>query len=96
MRRRDGILAVEMEAAPLYAFGLARNKPVLCVAHVTNQLGCVEEDFEKGDDNGARDSLALVRSCSELCRVSVDLSRALPMSPDHQFSGAAPPELGDD
>lgn len=59
-RRRQGLLAVEMEAAALYAFGISCAKPVLCLAHVTNQLGCVDGDFEKGDANGAHDSLALV------------------------------------
>ena len=62
LRRRQGVLAVEMEAAALYAFGLARGKPVLCLAHVTNQLGCVQGDFEKGAANGAQDSLSLVRA----------------------------------
>mgnify|MGYP000651519255 CR=1 FL=1 len=33
--RAKGILAVEMEAAALYAFAEARGKPVLCFAHVT-------------------------------------------------------------
>jgi uridine phosphorylase len=61
-RRDQGILAVEMEAAALYAFGKARGKPVLCLAHVTNQLGCVHGDFEKGDCNGARGSLALIQA----------------------------------
>lgn len=61
-RRRDGILAVEMEAAALYAFSLARGYPVICFAHVTNRLGCVDGDFEKGNDNGAACSIALVRA----------------------------------
>ncbi|GAC1308666.1 MAG: hypothetical protein NVSMB10_15120 [Steroidobacteraceae bacterium] len=60
LRRRQGMLAVEMEAAALYAFGQARAKPVLCLAHVTNQLGCVQGDFEKGTDYGAHTSLALL------------------------------------
>lgn len=42
------ILAVEMETAALYAFAAARRRPVLCLAHVTNQMGSVEGDFEKG------------------------------------------------
>jgi len=46
--KRAGILAVEMEAAALYAYAAARNKPVLCFAHVTNQMGRIEGDFEKG------------------------------------------------
>jgi len=60
MRRAAGILAVEMEAAALYAFAAACARPVICLAHVSNQLGCVEGDFEKGEGNGAGTSLALV------------------------------------
>jgi uridine phosphorylase len=59
-RRREGILAVEMEAAALYAFAAARARPVICLAHVSNQLGCVDGDFEKGDGNGAAGSFDLV------------------------------------
>jgi hypothetical protein len=33
---------------------------VICLAHVSNRLGCVEGDFEKGHSNGARSSIALV------------------------------------
>lgn len=58
-RKAEGLLAVEMEAAALYAFARARRRPVLCLAHVTNQLGCVDGDFEKGDHNGASRSIAL-------------------------------------
>jgi len=61
-RRRQGILAVEMEAAALYAFGEACRRPVICLAHVSNQLGCVEGDFEKGDLNGAAASIDLVQT----------------------------------
>jgi uridine phosphorylase len=60
LRRAAGILAVEMEAAALYAFAAACRRPVICLAHVSNQLGCVEGDFEKGEGNGASTSLALV------------------------------------
>ncbi len=55
-----GILAVEMEAAALYAFAAAQNKPVLCFAHVTNQMGQIEGDFEKGAADGAEESLKVV------------------------------------
>lgn len=55
-----GILAVEMEAAALYAFAKARGRPVLCVAHVTNQMGRIEGDFEKGAADGAADSLQVI------------------------------------
>jgi uridine phosphorylase len=58
--RLKGILAVEMEAAALYAFAAARKKPVLCIAHVTNQMGQIEGDFEKGLADGAEESLRLI------------------------------------
>ncbi|GAB4561584.1 MAG: hypothetical protein Tsb007_26470 [Rhizobacter sp.] len=58
--RAQGLLAVEMEAAALYAFAQARDKPVLCFAHVTNQMGSIEGDFEKGEADGAVDALALL------------------------------------
>ncbi|MGH7125657.1 MAG: hypothetical protein ACREFI_14885, partial [Stellaceae bacterium] len=57
---RAGILAVEMEAAALYAFAKARSRPVLCFAHVTNQMGRIEGDFEKGVTDGAQDSLTAI------------------------------------
>lgn len=49
--RAEGILGVEMEAAALYAFSESRSKPVICIAQITNQMGQVENDFEKGDAN---------------------------------------------
>ena len=46
-RARDlGMLAVEMEAAALYAFSATSGHPVVCFAHVTNQMGRIEQDFE--------------------------------------------------
>ncbi len=60
-RARDtGILAVEMEAAALYAFAAARDRPVLCFAHVTNQMAQSEGDFEKGAADGAEESLKVI------------------------------------
>lgn len=58
--RKTGALAVEMEAAALYAFAAARKKPVLCIAHVTNQMGRIEGDFEKGVADGAEESIKLI------------------------------------
>jgi uridine phosphorylase len=55
-----GLLGVEMEAAALYAFAAARRKPVICFAHVTNQMARVEGDFEKGHANGTVDALAVI------------------------------------
>jgi purine-nucleoside phosphorylase len=53
----DNLLTVEMEAAALYAFARSRQKPVICLAHVTNNMAQTEGDFEKGDANGSKDAL---------------------------------------
>ena len=57
---RAGILAVEMEAAALYAFAKARGRSVVCFAHVTNQMGRIDEDFEKGMSEGAEELLRVI------------------------------------
>lgn len=61
-RQAEGILAVEMEAAALYAFATARRRPVLCFAHVTNRMGRSDRDFEKGEANGTRDARRLIQA----------------------------------
>jgi uridine phosphorylase len=66
--RQLGILAVEMEAAALYAFALARAKPVLCLAHVTNQMAVNAGDFEKGEADGARASLRVIAAVARAWR----------------------------
>jgi uridine phosphorylase len=76
LRRAAGILAVEMEAAALYAFAAACRRPVICLAHVSNQLGCVEGDFEKGEGNGASTSLALVTALAQAWSVRTAEGRA--------------------
>ena len=65
--RAHGALAVEMEAAALYAFARARGRAVLCFAHVTNQMARIEGDFEKGEDDGARNSLELIAAVARAC-----------------------------
>lgn len=67
-RRDQGVLTVEMEAASLLAFAEACERPVVCLAHVTNQLGCIHGDFEKGELNGASESLELAIAIAEACR----------------------------
>ena len=62
---RKGLLAVEMEAAALYAFAAARQKPVLCFAHVTNQMARSEGDFEKGEADGTVDALAVIGAAAK-------------------------------
>jgi purine-nucleoside phosphorylase len=59
-----GLLAVEMEAAALYAFASARQKQVLCFAHVTNQMARAEGDFEKGEAEGTVDALAVITAAA--------------------------------
>jgi uridine phosphorylase len=66
--RAKGLLAVEMEAAALYAFSQARRKPVLCFAHVTNQMALVEGDFEKGEADGTLHALAVIVAAAHACR----------------------------
>ena len=58
--REAGVLAVEMEAAALYAFARARGRQVLCIAHVTNQMAQIQGDFEKGAAAGAKESLKII------------------------------------
>jgi uridine phosphorylase len=45
---RQGVLAVEMQAASLFAFSMARGLPVGMVAHVTNAVDQELAPFEKG------------------------------------------------
>jgi uridine phosphorylase len=66
--RRQGILAVEMEAAALYAFAQVRQRPVLCLAHVTNQMAVGGDDFEKGEADGAYASLSVIAAVARAWR----------------------------
>ena len=58
--RKQGILAVEMEAAALYALAQARQVEIICFAHVTNQMGQTEGDFEKGEASGSETALRVI------------------------------------
>jgi len=75
--RARGILAVEMEAAALYAFAQRRNKAVLCLAHVTNTMGLADRDFEKGEADGVADALVIVDALAKAL---------LPRAPSGQVS----------
>lgn len=59
-----------IEAAALYAFASARSRPVVCFAHVTNQMATVGGDFEKGEANGSHGALSVV---SATARAAEDL-----------------------
>ena len=58
--RAAGVLAVEMEAAALYAFADATGHGV-GLAHLTDELGS-EGDFEKGAADGAEDALRVLEA----------------------------------
>ena len=66
--RAKDILAVEMEAAALYAFARARALSVLCLAHVTNTMGLADRDFEKGDLDGTTDALRVLEITAKAMR----------------------------
>jgi uridine phosphorylase len=63
--RSENLLAVEMEAAALYALAKAKRYPIVCFARVTNQMGLIENDFEKGEADG---NTAFVRLISTLAQ----------------------------
>ena len=67
-----GLLAVEMEAAALYAFSRACQKPVICFAHVTNRMGQIEGDFEKGATDGTEDALRVITTAASSWKNSRD------------------------
>jgi len=66
-------MAVEMEAAALYAFAQSPTKacPVFCPCHKSN--GRIDGDFEKGEADGSHDALQLIAIASDRLR-----SRLLP------------------
>lgn len=69
--RSEKLLAVEMEAAALYAFAEARDKPVVCFAHVTNEMGLIENDFEKGEADGNKAFIELIAAVVRAWRTTI-------------------------
>ena len=59
--KKQGVSCVEMEAAALYAFAEAKQKKVICFAHLTNTMAQEEGDFEKGEEFGSIDTLKLLK-----------------------------------
>ncbi len=73
--RAQGVLAVEMEAAALYAFATARGVPVLCAAHVTNTMGQqAGDDFEKGEADGCLTALCVIEAAITAFRRGADIA----------------------
>jgi len=71
-----GIVAVEMEAAALYAYATVSGRDVICVAHVTNTMATEGDDFEKGEGDGAHDALEVVAAIIERLRGGTPTSAA--------------------
>ena len=61
-----GIAAVEMEAAALYAFATVLGRAIICFAHITNQLGQGDAEFDKGLANGSLASLAVIAETTRI------------------------------
>ncbi len=55
----EGVLAVEMQAASLFAFATARHADLAVIAHVTNAVDHMDQQFGKGTDE---DSFALLKA----------------------------------
>ena len=69
--RANGILAVEMEAAALYALAQAKQYAIVCFAHVTNQMAQEGDDFEKGPDQGSQAALQVIDHTARQLRCRV-------------------------
>lgn len=69
--RAHDVLAVEMEAAALYAFAAATHRSVVCFAHVTNAMAQSEGNFEKGEANGTPATLSVIAAAAQAwsCRI---------------------------
>jgi uridine phosphorylase len=78
-----GVVAVEMEAAALYAFAAVHEFDVVCVAHVTNTMATDGDDFEKGEADGAHDALEVVAAIVDRLRggqADAETSHAEPLT----------------
>ena len=54
-----------MEAAALYALASKKQKEIVCFAHVTNQMGQTEGDFEKGEAAGSVTALHVIHQTAQ-------------------------------
>jgi uridine phosphorylase len=73
----NDVLAVEMQAASLFAFSAARGTPAAVVAHVSNAVDHTGEPFDRGSDvEGGQLLNAICRGASRFLRVG-----SFPVSP---------------
>lgn len=63
----EGVLAVEMQAASLFAFGAARGVAVASVAMVSNAVDHKGEQFDTGSQ---QDGLRIIEACARIIGVS--------------------------
>src|SRR5262249_30267214 len=76
---RQGVLAVEMQAASLFAFSIARGTPVGMLAHVTNGIDHQASLFDKGPHEVS------YRLLEAMCRTAKSLLESRMRSPgDHR------------
>ena len=59
--RAQDVLAVEVEAAALYASA----RSVLRFAHITNEVAQIDQDFEKGQAGGPCDAIRLLVAAAD-------------------------------
>ncbi len=76
--RDEGILAVEMEAAALYALAAAKQVDIVCFAHITNQMAQIEGDFEKGIGQGSVAALDVIARTAHAWLVAHGAAGATP------------------
>ncbi|MGJ3236055.1 methyltransferase domain-containing protein [Marivirga sp.] len=62
------VTCVEMEASALYAFAEAKQKDVICFAHLTNTMAQKEGDFEKGEHFGSIETLEVIEEVIKIRR----------------------------
>lgn len=63
------VTCVEMEASALYAFAEAKQKNVICFAHLTNTMAQQEGDFEKGEYFGSIETLQLIEEIIKITTI---------------------------
>ena len=66
--KSKNVTCVEMEASALYAFAKAKDKEVICFAHLTNTMAQEEGDFEKGQDFGSLETVTLIKEVLQILR----------------------------
>lgn len=67
--KEENVTCVEMEASALYAFAQAKQKNIVCFAHLTNTMAQQEGDFEKGQYFGSIETLELIEQVIENYKV---------------------------